>query len=290
MLTIAEVLEKADEQPQWICNPYVVRRGITFLHGKTSIGKSPLSWELARAASQGLPFLGWPTVPSRVLYLEADGAEILLRPRLRLMPQPVGAWRIAFMAGESLNLCDPEHKMFKKFDSWRKEWEPDLVIWNTLRQFYKGNSIDSDTVTRVYNGMLRAFPFAGHWVSAHDRKVSKDPTAIAAEDEDFAGSAAWRDLATVGLHLVKGGDKRTGTTLTLKHTKTQVSELVDPVRLTLAEDGTTITSALPTRNRVLEVCRQFAGVPDAKKRETFILGELNISRTTFFRIKGPGKE
>mgnify|MGYP001602315660 CR=1 FL=1 len=282
VLLISDVLEKADEQPQWICNPYVVRRGITFLHGKTSIGKSPLSWELARTAAQGLDFIGWPTIASNVLYLEADGAEILLRSRLRCMPQPVGEWRIAFLAGESLNLCDPDHKMFKIFSTWRQQWEPDLVIWNTLRQFYKGNAIDSDTVGRVYSAMLRAFPFAGHWVSAHDRKINTDPSALNAADEEFAGSAAWRDLATVGLHLVKGGNKRVGATLTLEHTKSQVSELMEPVRLVLGEDGTTLTSALPTRAQIAALWEK---CPEDQDRGTWTAHQLNISRRTLFRIK-----
>lgn len=288
MLSISEVLAKADEQPEWICNPYVARRGITFLHGKTSIGKSPVTWEIARAASQGLSCFGWPTVPSRVLYLDADTAELILRPRLRLLTQPIGDWRIAFLSGRTINICNRNDGFYDLAREWRKTWEPDLVIWNTLRQFYRGSAIDSDTVTQVYNGMYSAFPHAGHLVVAHDRKTSTDPDAPETDDEAFSGSAAWRDLATIGLHLVRRGDKK-GTYLSLEHTKTQVSEQVQPLRLRLDENGTTLTSALPPRERILELWAE-AKSQGAKDCATWVSDKLSVHRATIFRIKGKGFE
>lgn len=282
MPTISEVLAKADERPEWICNPYVARKGITFMHGKTSIGKSPITWEIARTVDLGIPCFGWPTVRSRVLYLEADSAELILRPRLRHLPQPVGEWRLEFLSGQSLNLCDPTHIMFRLFEAWQREFNPELVIWNTLRQFYKGSAIDSDTVTQVYNAMYRAFPNAGHVVSAHDRKTSTDPDAPNTDDEAFSGSAAWRDLATVGLHLI-----RRGSALSLEHTKSQVSELMEPLRLMLGENGTTLTCSNPSRERIMEL---WGRVPKGEDRGTWVARELNISRRTLFRLKGHSEQ
>ena len=284
MKRIADVLATPDEEQEWICNPYVGRQSITFLHGKTSIGKSPLSWELARAVSQGLPFLGWPTAQSRVLYLEADTAEIVVRPRLRLMPQPIGEWRIAFFSGKTIDVKDPKSYIHLLFKEWQKELQPELVIWNTLRQFYRGNAIDSDTVTQVYNAMLQSFPTAAHWVSAHDRKSSTDADTHEVEDEAFSGSAAWRDLAQVGLHLVKLESKGGVLTLRLDHTKTQLSEMVHPIRLTLAANGTTVTSNVPSLARIDELWQE-ARSHGIKDPETWVAEKLSISRATLFRIK-----
>lgn len=275
---------QVDTEPEWICNPYVGRQSITFLHGKTSIGKSPLSWELARCVSQGIPFLGWPTVQSRVLYLEADTAELVIRPRLRHMTQPVGHWQIAFFSGRTTNLLDPRNFTHSLFRQWRTTWEPELVIWNTLRQFYKGNSIDSDTVTQVYNAMLTSFPKAGHWISAHDRKTNTDADSRIIEDEAFSGSGAWRDLAQVGLHLVKTGSEKGVIHLRLDHTKTQLSEQVHSLKLTLEPNGTTIRSSLPTLERINELWEQ-ARSQGIKDPETWVAHELSISRATLFRIK-----
>src|SRR5689334_20668501 len=284
MKHIADVLATADEEIEWICNPYVGRQSITFLHGKTSIGKSPLSWELARCVSQGIPFLGWPTAPSRVLYLEADTAEIVVRPRLRKMTQPIGDWNIAFFSGKTIDLKDPKNFVHRLFAEWQRTLNPELVIWNTLRQFYKGNAIDSDTVTQVYNAMLQSFPSAAHWVSAHDRKSSTDNDSHEVEDESFSGSAAWRDLAQIGLHLVKVDQKANVITLRLDHTKTQLSEQVHSIRLTLAANGTTITSNVPPLERIEELWQE-ARSQGIKDPETWVAEKLNISRATLFRIK-----
>jgi RecA-family ATPase len=284
---IADVLAQADEAPDLLCTPYLARRGITFLHGKTSIGKSPLTWELARTVSQGLDFLGHPTVKSTVLYLEADSAEPLLRPRLRLLPQPVGDWWVEFLLGEAKDLCNEGHSIYRKFATLQHSLNPDLVIWNTLRQFYTGTAIDSDTVTRVYNGMYRAFPNAGHLMVAHDRKGSLDPNAPTLEDEAFAGSAAWRDLATIALHLVPRGSK-SGSYLTLEHTKSQVSELAEPLKLTLSKDGTLLTPHRhPLQDKVLAFLAHHGTTRWTSDLIKLAMTEFDTSRATLFRITSP---
>ena len=205
------------------------------------------------------------------------------------MAQPVGTWNFAFFSGKTLDLRDPKNFIHLLFKTWRAQWEPDLVIWNTLRQFYKGNAIDSDTVTQVYNAMLQSFPKAGHWVSAHDRKTNTDSEAHEVDDEAFSGSAAWRDLAQVALHLVKVESKAGVLTLRLDHTKTQLSEQVHSIRLTLATNGTTVTSNVPTLARVNELWQeaQVSGVSDIG---TWVGERLNVSRRTVFRIKGRAKD
>jgi RecA-family ATPase len=281
---LPDILAEADTRPTWICDPFVVRGGITFLHGKTSIGKSPLTWELARCADQGLDFLGHPTARSRVLYLEADSAEPLLRPRLRLLTEPRGSWAWAFLSGTSMDLCNEGHSLHRLLAQYYHEYQPDLVIWNTLRQFYKGSNIDSDIVTRVYNAMYRAFPGAGHVMVAHDRKGSTDANATAHEDEDFAGSNAWRDLATVALHLVPRGTQA-GPYLSLEHTKSQVSELTDPLKLTLAPNGTTLTPLTHPRQADLLALMAREGVTILDSRFVILAQkELKLSRNTLFRI------
>lgn len=287
--SLSEVLSASDTLPEWICDPYVARRGITFLHGKTSIGKSPVTWELARCAAQGLDFLGHPTTQSRVLYLEADSAEALIRPRLRLLPDPkLGDWRFEFLSGTSLDLCNEGHTCHRLFAKHHHDFHPDLVVWNTLRQFYKGSNIDSDVITRVYNAMYRAFPDAGHLVVAHDRKQSVTDTPTP-DEEAFSGSAAWRDLATVALHLVPRGTKG-GTSLSLDHTKSQVSELTEPLKFLLDPNGTHLHV---TPHPLYDRLRAFMDARGTDKLDetTVALAEvaLSVSRRTLFRIWGSSK-
>lgn len=282
--TLTDLLSAADTPPDFLCDPYILRRGITYLHGKTSIGKSPLTWELARCIAQGLPFLGHPTTAGTVLYLEADTAPTLMSPRLRLLPEPRGNWTFDFLLGASMDLANEGHSIHHHLAALHHQLHPDFVIWNTLRQFYKGSAIDSDTVTRVYNAMYRAFPVAGHLVVAHDRKGSTHPDATHHEDEDFAGSAAWRDLATTALHLVRRTTKG-GTLLSLEHTKSQVSEQADPLRYTLDPDGTRLHPVGHPLYPALKALMDDLGQCQATAEVvTLAQKELNISRKTVFRI------
>lgn len=281
---LPDILAHPDTLPPWLCDPYLVRGGITFLHGKTSIGKSPVTWELSRCVDQGLDFLGHPTIRGRVLYLEADSVESLLRPRLRLLPHPQGTWAWAFLNGTSMDLCNDGHTFHRTLAQFHHEYQPDLVIWNTLRQFYKGSNIDSDTVTRVYNAMYRAFPGAGHLMVAHDRKGSTDPDAPRHDDEDFAGSAAWRDLATIALHLVPRATKG-GMYLSLEHTKSQVSELTDPLKLLLSPDGTGLsTTAHPLAPQLAALMAREGQCQMTENLVALGMAELKCSRRTLFRV------
>ena len=104
------------------------------------------------------------------------------------------------------------------------------------------------------------------------------------DDEAFSGSAAWRDLAQVWLHLVKLESMASVLTLRLDHTKTQLSEQVHSIRLTLAANGTTITSNVPSLVRIEELWQE-ARSQGIKDPETWVAQQLNISRATLFRIK-----
>lgn len=277
MPLVSDLIQEPDEQIAWICNPLVVRHGITFLYGKTTIGKSPLTWELCRCASQGIPFLGMPTHKSRVLYIEADTPKVVLKPRLRLLPEPVGDWRMEFVVGRTIDLPDEKHPIRPVFEQWRLQWgEPDLVVWNVLRHFYRGSAIASEVASGVYSSMRTLFPQAGHVVVGHDRKSSTDPDASSQSDEDFSGSSAWWDLATVGLHLVKTKN------LTLYHTKSQASEILKPMTLDLAPDGTQIKSHHARLHQQIE--ELWGQAPKGDKAQ-WVADQLKIHRATVYRIK-----
>lgn len=278
MPLVTDLIKEPDEHYAWIWNPFVPRHGICFLYGKTTIGKSPLTWEVARCVSGGLPCLGFPTTKSRVLYIEADTPKIVMKPRLCLLSEPVGEWRMEFVVGQTIDLPDPKHPIHKIFGEWRLAWgEPDLVVWNVLRHFYRGSAIASEVASSVYNAMRSSFPQAGHIVVGHDRKSSNDPDAADHSDEDFSGSSAWWDLATVGLHLVKRMNK-----LTLHHTKSQASELLKPMSLDLDPNGTQIKSHHLALHEQIETLWKQA--PKGDKGQ-WVADQLGINRATVFRVK-----
>ena len=68
--------------PRWLVRGWIGRDHLSLLVGDGSAGKSTLACDLAIALAAGQPFLGIPTRPSRVLYLDEDGSAPDLMNRI----------------------------------------------------------------------------------------------------------------------------------------------------------------------------------------------------------------
>jgi len=213
--------EPLDNTP-FLVTPYVPREGIVLLHGKYSTGKSPLTWELARCVGEGLPFFGHETAQGRVVYIDVDTPRSLIKARIRGIPVAQHVWW-AFPGAFPPNSAIADYARLVS---------PNLVIINTLRKVHHANDIESSAATAVYGRFQRLFPEAALLFVHHDRKDSTHPNAHVNEDEAFAGTQAWINDAQVALHIVKHGSS-----YTVKHTKSQVSDLVEPFSFQLNEAG-----------------------------------------------------
>lgn len=237
---IDDLLKKSYPDPPFICHPFVARGGITLLHGRKSLGKSPLSWELARTVANGLNFLGFPTVKGRVLFIEKDTPEQLSMDRLKHLPDPQGGWHMEFLTQVGIDLANPVHPCHARLLGYERTSGPfDLVIWNPLMRLYLGK--DRDVVPRVYDAMARLFPNAGHLVISHDRKEDRNPDNPGIDAEEHSGWQEWVNLAQNVFRLVP---HRHG--IELRHTGSQVTAKTSPLRLTLTHGNTSV--ALLTAN------------------------------------------
>jgi hypothetical protein len=284
MPTLDEFLSTPDPPTLWLCDPYVARDSITFLHGKTSIGKSPLTWELARCISQGIPFLGWHTNVARVLYVEADTPAILVKPRLRLLPKPRGAWWIECIQDWGLDLANPGQRGVVGLRGLYDACKPELVIWNTLRSLTKADLSRGETVQAVYGLLRQCFPGSAHFIVHHNRKESTRPDTVDVPDEDHSGSSGWRDTAQIVLHM-----RYRHAHLVLEHTKTQGSPKMSPLRLELAEDGTTWLVD-PRRQAVRRLWFEaLAADPSQSRRKLAerLATDLSVHPATIYRLLGP---
>jgi len=72
VLTARELLTMTPERPEWIAEPLVARYCISDLVAGPKVGKSTLALALAAAVVTGQPFLGKPTIRTRVLYLTEE--------------------------------------------------------------------------------------------------------------------------------------------------------------------------------------------------------------------------
>jgi hypothetical protein len=264
----------------FLVDPYVPREGIVFFHGKKSLGKSPLTWELARCVALGQSFLGRPTSKGRVLYVEADTPPILVRKRLQKLPGPLPTdWYLEFTP--PFNVLIPNSPAVNRLRTIGRDLSPELVIINTLRKVHYADDKESDVPVRVYGAFQDLFPHAALWFTHHDKK-SGDPTIPRDPAEEHSGSAAWRNDAQVALHLVKNGAGKG--VLRLDHTGSQVSELAEPIVLQLEDDGSNI--GLHSRRRAGRVEAVYQALdPDLTVRErvTRTAHATGMSESTVWR-------
>ncbi len=231
--------------PSFFIDPYIVKGGITFLWGDTSIGKSPLTWEMAAAIGRGGHFFGLPCQAGRVLYIETDTPLQSLHERIKLTnPAPPNVW---FLHSNPLSIpfIGPESEEYQLLKEAREEISPDVVFINSLRKVHDLDDKDSATPKKVYSFFQKMFPEAGLVFIHHEKKRNSDPKAVVYEKEGFSGAKNWLNDAQCGLHLETfTPSKDNPENLRLYHRKSQVSRTCLPLPLTLADDGTAIESPL----------------------------------------------
>jgi len=71
----SHVLSTEAIEPEWIVTEMLPRGTMAILAGQAGAGKSFLSYTLAYCAALGVPFLGFPTKETRVLYFDEENGE-----------------------------------------------------------------------------------------------------------------------------------------------------------------------------------------------------------------------
>ncbi len=226
-------------EPGFFIDPFVIRQGITLIWGKTSIGKSPLTWEMARAIGSGEDFFGLKTEKGRVLYIEVDTPLGVVHDRVTKIPAAPDVW---FLFGNPFNLPFMDKEDRGELVKIRDEVRPDVVFFNTLRKMHTMDDREAKVPRLVYGLMKDTFPKAALVFVHHERKSSVDPRAQSHEGEAFSGSGHWLNDAQSGLQLQKYSDGRSN--LMLYHRKSQASMKLKPMPLLLARDGTRLTCPL----------------------------------------------
>ena len=226
----------------FLIDPYVPEGGIILVYGKTRVGKSPLSWEVARCVGSGTPFFGRPTRQGRVLYLEFDAPRRLVQPRIELLSIPSNVW------WEFLPSCHIINSPVQaRLREWNAEVAPELVIVNTLRGVHQGDEKDGSLPLRIYTTFQALFPKAAIWFTHHDKKSQGEAATEGTDpDEAFSGHMAWLNHCQTGIHLTRMGGREQGLIL-MRHTKSQVSAEAPPVQLKLDSDGSHLIDYSATR-------------------------------------------
>lgn len=247
------------------------------LWAKSSVGKSPLSWWMARSIGTGTAFFGLPATQGRVLYIEIDTPEQSAATRLKKLPPVDNVW---FLFMEPLSLRPGTGGMTaEQLDALiqaRDNIRPDFVVVNTLRNCHDMDDRESIVPKIVYTFFRTLFKGAAVMFVHHNRKSPLDPKVEEIKQESFSGSRAFVNDAQVGLHLGRFRQRDGRSNLRLYHVKSQVSELLKPMPLKLSHDGSLITC--PLYEELLMMYTLLNEEPDTP------LGDLDKKVAEHFRI------
>jgi hypothetical protein len=282
-----EDLEKKEYHlPEFLLDPYIPRESIVLLWGDTSIGKSPITWAMAKAVGSGTHFFGLPCREGRVLYIEADTPEVVYVPRLRKTKAAPNVW---FLFTKPLSVPGVTKEQYKLLSEVKDEVDPELIILSSLRKLHAMDDKDSKTPTAIYGFFQHLFPKSALLFIHHERKGSQDPRAVYHNKEGFSGSKHWIDDSQVGLHLSRYlVKKRSGrgieSNLKLFLRKSQATEEIKPLPLLLSGDGTNVSS--PKYDLFLDVytaMNEWEG--QLKHLDAVLADKLNVGVRTIQRVR-----
>ena len=279
-----ELLAKQIVEGEFWLDPYIPKKSTVFLWGDTSIGKSPLTWAMAKAVASGTSFYGLPVKQGKVLYLEVDTSLVVNAPRIqKLRSAGNEEWGkdLVWIFDENFSVPPMDHMKSEdreKLIVLEAKHHPKLVIVNTVRKVHGMDDKDSRTPAVVYQFFRKIFPSATVLFVHHERKRSTDPNARSVEAESFSGSKAWINDATVGLHLQSYRAPHGKANLRLLHHKSQASEKVRQLELMLSDDGTNLGCYIfDEYMRVYEALNEDSGSTERRKFDQAIATELGIS-------------
>lgn len=281
---LTEALDAFKDRPRWLIEPYIPVQGTVLLHGKFSLGKSPLVWRIAQCVSEGIDFFGLPVaVTGNVLYVEVDEPLMLTVERLKLLnPLPSKVTVVGINPFSVLQLQPEDSRVLRGLN---ESLHPKLVIVNTLRKCHHLIDTESTAPSQVYGAWRSLFPESCVLFVHHDKKSSTsfDGSTVEARDEDFSGSQAWANDAQVALHLIGSGDRK-HRMVRLKMTKTQLSQLADPISMKLGEDGVNWIDT-----GTLKILKTFSALPPTlSKMEKYasVAVSCGVSERTVRRVVG----
>lgn len=155
-------------------------------HGYTVTHNSTWALQIAVALARHDPFLGLRThAQAKTLYLQIDNPRTLWKDRLALLDlgEDLDQW-IRVVDKESapfpFNIRLPEHAM--ALQALVAAEQPDLVIIDTLRESYRGDENDSDTLQQVMSTFTAVCRPAALLYVHHSKKPPTDGLAASHMD------------------------------------------------------------------------------------------------------------
>ncbi len=230
---VAGVIDTPSPPPDFVWNGMVPRGHICLLSGHGGSGKSTLALQLAVAVAMGLPLLGVPTTPGRVIVFSGEDAEPLLRHRLATLchaldvnPHALAERLLVLDAtenpalGESVRDRETGRDFIAPTTVYKRLWEiltehqPVLVVVDNASDVFEGNENDRSQV----RGFVRSLAKICRQVGSHPAILLLTHTpkqAVNGRGESYSGSTAWHNSARARLSLTPAKDDDGRLTLSL---------------------------------------------------------------------------
>lgn len=220
-----------------LVSPWLAAGSVTLLFGPPSAGKTHTTLALAHALSCGEALWGvYPTVPCRVLIVQADMNTALYQDRVRTN-NVIAHENIAVLLTDArpvnvLALTGREPGLIEA-----RGFAPDVIFVDTLRKTHDGDENDSAVADRVYGAWRRLFPGAALVFLHHSRKLPTAADANRVIQEAFRGSAAWAASADtlIAVRRVRRANNPDWM-MRLQFVRTRSCEEPGPMLLKLSDD------------------------------------------------------
>lgn len=214
LLSAQDILDHTGDGLFWVVNDLIPQGGLVMISGKPGVGKTWLGLLLARAVSEGLPFLGRLTTWGKAAYVDLENSRSILRDRLaRIRPMAV-EFAPAWAMEKPFSLWD------KDIDHWAREGY--LIILDSLVRAHGVDENSAQEMARVM-GRLRELSHMGATIVFLHHKGKS-------QENEYRGSS---DILA-GVDVAYLLDREDGH-LELKTIKSRVGEdLKIPLRLEIA--------------------------------------------------------
>jgi archaellum biogenesis ATPase FlaH len=245
-------IDNPSPPPAFVWEGLVPRGFVCLLSGHGGSGKSTLSLQLAVAVAMGLPLLGVPTQPGRVLVFSGEDSGPLLRHRLAevcraldVNPHALASRLMVLDATEEPGLYRElsefgRHTVeptptFHRLAEIVTEWQPSLIVADNASDCFEGSENDRAQVRAFVRGLAnlsrQSESRPAVLLLTHTPKQ-----AVRGGGESYSGSTAWHNSARARLSLTPAKDDETRLTLSLD--KLNIAPLRrEPLRLVRSHGG-----------------------------------------------------
>jgi len=201
-MTFQDLMTFEYNKSEYLWKDILISDGTSILVAKPRVGKTTLGLNLAHSVALGIPFLGKETKLGKVLYIALEESQPRITEILNKWDDP----------GENLTFRfgSPPTNPIEELEKWMNEYEPNLVIIDTLQKFLKVKDLnDYAQVTMALQPVMdMARKFNCHIMLTHHAK-KMETTA----EDGILGSVGLQGGVDTTIHLKKYDAYRTFSTI-----------------------------------------------------------------------------